>query len=68
MIYKMLPKLNPDDQQIYARIDDDGLCRLTCSAEYPQLKTDLVDGAELQDADGNVMSPEVAQQFIATLP
>lgn len=68
MIYKMLPKLNPDDQQIFARIDDDGLCRLTCSAEYPQLKAELVDGAELQDADGNVMSPEVAQQFIATLP
>lgn len=33
MIYKMLPKLNPDDPQIYARIDDDGKCRLTCSEE-----------------------------------
>ena len=68
MIYKMLPKLNLDDQQIYARIDDDGLCRLTCTAEYPQLKTDLVAGAELQDADGNVMTAEAAQAFVATLP
>jgi len=68
MIYKMLPKLNPDNQQIFARIDDDGLCRLTCSAEYPQLKADLVAGAELQDADGNVMTAEAAQAFVATLP
>ena len=68
MIYKMLPKLNLDDQQIYARIDDDGLCRLTCTAEYPQLKTDLVAGAELQDADGNVMTAQAAQAFVATLP
>ena len=67
MIYKMLPKLNPDDQQIYARIDDDGLCRLTCSAEYPQLKADLLAGAELQDADGNVMTEQAAQDFIGTL-
>ena len=68
MIYKMLPKLNLDDQQIYARIDDDGLCRLTCTAEYPQLKTDLVAGAELQDAEGNVMTAQAAQAFVATLP
>ena len=67
MIYKMLPK-NGDDPQIFARIDDDGLCRLTCSAEYPQLKADLLAGAELQDADGNVMSAEAAQAFVATLP
>ncbi|CAB4166522.1 hypothetical protein UFOVP837_30 [uncultured Caudovirales phage] len=67
MIYKMLPLVN-GEQQIFARIDDDGLCRLTCSAEYPQLKADLVAGAELQDADGNVMSPEAAQEFIRTLP
>jgi hypothetical protein len=66
MIYKMLPS-RKGEQQIYARIDDDGLCRLTCSAEYPQLKADLLAGAELQDADGNVMSAEAAQQFIATL-
>ena len=67
MIYKMLPLVN-GEQQIFARIDDDGLCRLTCSAEYPQLKADLLAGAELQDASGNVMSPEAAQEFIRTLP
>jgi hypothetical protein len=67
MIYKMLPLVN-GEQQIFARIDDDGLCRLTCSAEYPQLKADLVAGAELQDADGNTMSSEAAQTFVRGLP
>jgi len=67
MIYKMLPLIE-GEQQIFARIDDDGLCRLTCTAEYPQLKADLLAGAELQDADGNVMTAEAAQEFIRTLP
>ena len=33
MIYKMLPKLNAEDPQILARIDDDGVCRLTCTEQ-----------------------------------
>ena len=66
MIYKMLPLVN-GEQQIFARIDDDGLCRLTCSAEYPEFKKAVTAGAELQDADGNVMTAEAAQAFVATL-
>jgi hypothetical protein len=38
MIFKMLPKFNETDAQIYARIDDDGLCRLTCTEDYPEFK------------------------------
>ena len=67
MIYKMLPK-NGDDPQIFARIDDDGLCRLTCTAEHQEFQEHLKNGAKLQDADGNVMSAEAAQAFVATLP
>ena len=67
MIYKMLPK-KEGEAQIFARIDDDGLCRLTCTAEYPQLKADLLAGAELQDAEGVKMTTKAAKAFIATLP
>jgi hypothetical protein len=67
MIYKMLPK-QPEDTQIFARIDDDGLCRLTCTAEHQEFQDHLKNGGELQDADGNVMSAEAAQAFVATLP
>jgi hypothetical protein len=46
MIYKMLPKLNPEDAQIYARIDDDGLCRLTCTEDHPPFQEWLSAGNE----------------------
>ena len=37
MIYKMLPTIG-EFPQIYARIDDDGKCRLTCTEDYPEFK------------------------------
>ena len=33
----MLPKQN-GMPQIYARIDNDGLCRLTCTEDYPEFQ------------------------------
>ena len=33
-----------------------------------RFKQDIADGAELQDADGNAMTQEQAQQFMETLP
>lgn len=51
MIYKILPKLNFNGQQIYARIDDDGLCRLTCTEDYPEFQKWLEEGNEPEAAD-----------------
>jgi hypothetical protein len=45
MIYKMLPKIE-GEQQVYARIDDDGLCRVTCTEDYPEFKAWLDEGNE----------------------
>jgi hypothetical protein len=50
MIYKMLP-LVEGQPQFYARIDDDGLCRLTCTANYPEFQAWLADGNTLLPAD-----------------
>ena len=45
MIFKKLP--TPEyEQQIYARIDDDGLCRLTCTADYPEFQKWVEEGNE----------------------
>jgi len=66
MIYKIL-RTNEDGQTVYARIDDDGKCRLTCIAENLEFQDHLKNGGELQDADGNVMSAEAAQEFIRGL-
>ena len=67
MIYKMLPK-QENEQQIFARIDDDGLCRVTCVAENPEFQAYLKNGGQLQDADGNTMTAEQAKDFIKELP
>ena len=38
------------------------------NTDYAEFKKAVTAGAELQDADGNVMSSQDAQAFIATLP
>lgn len=43
MIFKILAT-NIEGKTIYARIDDDGLCRLTCTEDYPEFKTWLEEG------------------------
>ena len=65
MIYKLLTTTE-DGVKIFARIDDDGKCRLTCTAQNPEFQTHIKAGAELQDADGNVMTDTSA--YIASLP
>jgi hypothetical protein len=62
MIYKMLPI--QDDTQIFARIDDDGLCRVTCTAQNPEFQEAIKNGAELFDAEGNVID---GIAYLATL-
>jgi len=38
------------------------------NTDYAEFKKAVTEGAELEDADGNVVSPEAAQEFIRTLP
>jgi hypothetical protein len=38
------------------------------NTDYAEFKKAVTAGAELQDADGNVMSAEAAQAFVGTLP
>ena len=50
MIYKILTT-NLDGKIIYARIDDDGLCRLTGTEDYPEFKAWLEEGNTPEPAD-----------------
>jgi hypothetical protein len=50
MIYKMLSR-QEGEPQIYARIDDDGLCRLTCTEDYPEFKAWIEQGNTPLPAD-----------------
>jgi hypothetical protein len=38
------------------------------NTDYQRFKQDIADGAELQDADGVVMTPEQVAAFVADLP
>ena len=38
------------------------------NTDYQTFKKEVLAGAELLDADGNVMTQEQANQFVATLP
>jgi hypothetical protein len=50
MIYKILTT-NLNGITIYARIEDDGKCYLTCTEDYPEFKTWLEEGNEPLPAD-----------------
>ena len=50
MIYKMLPR-QEGELQIYARIDDDGLCRLTCTEDHPPFQEWVAEGGVPEPAD-----------------
>ena len=51
------------------RTSDGAMIPLTPdNTDYANFKKEVLAGAELQDADGNVMTQEQANQFIATLP
>jgi hypothetical protein len=67
MIYKILT-VTDRNQTIFARVDDDGKCRVTCVAENPEFQDYLKNGGELQDADGKTMTAKAAKEYVATLP
>jgi hypothetical protein len=43
MIYKLLTTTE-EGIKIYARIDDDGLCRVTCTENNPEFKAWVAEG------------------------
>ena len=70
-MYKMLTPHEITGEPIPAikRLFDNAFIQFDpANTDYAEFKKAVTAGAELQDADGNVMSPEAAQAFIATLP
>jgi hypothetical protein len=59
MVYKLL-HTNEFGQTIYARFDDDGLCRLTCTADYPEFQAWLEESNAPIGADTPIPSDSVA--------
>ena len=63
--YKLLPQSN----NIVQRLSDGACIPMNLdNTDYANFKKEVLAGAELQDADGNVMTQEQADDFIKELP
>jgi len=68
-MYQKLPNTTEQSAQVIKRLSDNAFIPFAPdNTDYAQFKKAVADGAELQDADGNVMSAEAAQDFIRGLP
>lgn len=63
---------NTFSEVVILRFNEDGsttsMLTDSTNTDYKRFKLDLTNGAELQDADGNVMTAEQVQAFLETLP
>jgi hypothetical protein len=61
-------KLTKYNQSVQRLSDNTFIPFNPANTDYQNFKKEVLAGAELQDADGNVMTQEQAEQFINTLP
>jgi hypothetical protein len=68
MDYKLLK--DKETGLTYGALRSDGWSFIfdPANTDYQTFKKEVLAGAELQDADGNVMTQEQADAFIASLP
>lgn len=69
MLYKQL-KAPWSESTNTTVMREDGACIPPdpANTDYQTFKADLTEGVELQDAEGNVMTPEQVAAFLGTLP
>ena len=65
-------RLNSFGQTVVDRIDNDvtttGFGMFPDNSDYQKFKTDIVNGVELKDTDGNLMTANQISEFVMTLP
>jgi hypothetical protein len=69
-MYKLTKIIPPQTQQTTVqRLSDNAFIPFNpANTDYANFKKEVLAGAELQDADGNVMTQEQAKTYVATLP
>ena len=68
-MYKLLKNLDSGEIKFVIRTTDETTIPFSpANTDYQAFKEQVLAGAELQDADGNVMTQEQANEFIGSLP
>jgi len=67
-MYKLYKNLDSEIIGVYRLFDSAAIPFAADNTDYAEFKKAVAAGAELQDADGNVMSAQAAKAFIGTLP
>jgi len=68
-MYKLLrPIISTKNENVFRFTDTSFIPFQPLNSDYQKFKLDIEEGAELQDVDGNVMTPEQVQEFMETLP
>jgi hypothetical protein len=67
-MYKLVRNLEAEIKSVKRLTDNAFIPFDPANTDYQKFKKDVLAGAELQDADGNVMTQKEATAFIATLP
>ena len=69
-MYKLCPNRPQDAFQIVQRLSDNAFIPFDpANTDYANFKKEInEETAQLQDADGNIMSPEEVAEFLTTLP
>jgi len=69
MTYKQILKPNGGLAECVERLSDNAFIPFDpANVDFQNFKKEILAGAELQDADGNVMTQEQADEFIKELP
>jgi len=68
MAYKLETDIRTNKNEIRRLHDGASIPSVPANTDYAEFKKAVTAGAELQDADGNTMTSQDVQAFIATLP
>ncbi len=70
-MYKLIRNPRTNEIDVVNKTDADKMLSIPfdpANTDYQTFKKEVLAGAELQTAEGQIMSQEEANQFIATLP
>lgn len=69
-MYKLIKNFRTDEINAVLRLSDNAFIPFDpANTDYANFKDQIISGeAELQDAEGNTMTAQDAQAFVATLP